>query len=439
MPVDNSIYNALLQKPKTVAEYDAEALANQTNALGLQMGRQKMDEYQRSVTDANKLRQTVAGFGADQSANYNALLGSGNLKAAQDYQKANADLTKTGAETAHLNGQAQKDKFGVIVQANGLVGSAAGAIMQNPDYNHAVSVIGDLKTKLGPELSQQMGLDTLQVPQEPSELKAWANDHYLGSIDTAKQLEDARVKAEGLANRKNAVDINAATNARVASEGAANRGQAERHFKATQDANPAGQITQTESGPVMVDKRTGIATPITLDGKPVTAAGKPLTEAQGKATLFVSRMDKADKIMTGLNDSGTKNPALLSGVPLVGNFTASDKQQQLEQAQRDFVNATLRQESGAAISPTEFDSAKKQYFPQRGDSQAVIDQKAENRRTAIAGMGIMAGPGMAKIPAAAPKSANVPTKNVKGWALHTDASGNQAYVSPDGKQFQEVK
>lgn len=27
----------------------------------------------------------------------------------------------------------------------------------------------------------------------------------------------------------------------------------------------------------------------------------------------------------------------------------------------------------------------------------------------------------------------------KGWALHVDASGNKAYVSPDGKQFQEVK
>ena len=26
-----------------------------------------------------------------------------------------------------------------------------------------------------------------------------------------------------------------------------------------------------------------------------------------------------------------------------------------------------------------------------------------------------------------------------GWALHTDANGNKAYVSPDGKQFKEVK
>ena len=43
------------------------------------------------------------------------------------------------------------------------------------------------------------------------------------------------------------------------------------------------------------------------------------------------------------------------------------------------MNAVLRQESGAAISPTEFDSAQKQYFPQSGDSQQVITQKAANR------------------------------------------------------------
>jgi hypothetical protein len=29
--------------------------------------------------------------------------------------------------------------------------------------------------------------------------------------------------------------------------------------------------------------------------------------------------------------------------------------------------------------------------------------------------------------------------NGKGWKLHTDKNGNKAYVSPDGKQFEEVK
>lgn len=32
-----------------------------------------------------------------------------------------------------------------------------------------------------------------------------------------------------------------------------------------------------------------------------------------------------------------------------------------------------------------------------------------------------------------------PAKNAKGWTLHQDKDGNKAYVSPDGKQFEEVR
>jgi hypothetical protein len=40
----------------------------------------------------------------------------------------------------------------------------------------------------------------------------------------------------------------------------------------------------------------------------------------------------------------------------------------------------------------------------------------------------------------APKSnASIPSTNSKGWKLYTDAKGNKAYVSPDGKSFEEVR
>lgn len=37
------------------------------------------------------------------------------------------------------------------------------------------------------------------------------------------------------------------------------------------------------------------------------------------------------------------------------------------------------------------------------------------------------------------KQAELPKVNSKNWVLHTDAKGNKAYVSPDGKQYEEVK
>ena len=68
------------------------------------------------------------------------------------------------------------------------------------------------------------------------------------------------------------------------------------------------------------------------------------------------------------------------------NWTQDSGQQRVEQAQRDFINAILRRESGAAIAESEFSNARKQYFPQAGDSKAVIEQKARNRQLAIDGI-----------------------------------------------------
>ena len=62
----------------------------------------------------------------------------------------------------------------------------------------------------------------------------------------------------------------------------------------------------------------------------------------------------------------------------------SDQYKQIEQAQRDFINATLRRESGAAIAPSEFENAQLQYFPQPGDTREVVKQKQRNRQMQFA-------------------------------------------------------
>jgi 3-deoxy-D-arabino-heptulosonate 7-phosphate (DAHP) synthase len=65
---------------------------------------------------------------------------------------------------------------------------------------------------------------------------------------------------------------------------------------------------------------------------------------------------------------------------------ASPGEQQVEQAQRDFINAVLRRESGAVISNDEFANGRRQYFPQPGDTPQVIEQKRRNREMAIQGI-----------------------------------------------------
>ena len=143
---------------------------------------------------------------------------------------------------------------------------------------------------------------------------------------------------------------------------------------------------------------------------------KPLTEFQGKSSGFGVRSATAHEQLNALEggalggefDSfpGYQNGPVQPGVikrsaealPLIGesmgtalNFTQSAAQQRVDQAQRNFVNATLRQESGAAISQGEWDNAKKQYFPQPGDDASVIEQKRKNREQVIGGFKTSAG------------------------------------------------
>lgn len=74
--------------------------------------------------------------------------------------------------------------------------------------------------------------------------------------------------------------------------------------------------------------------------------------------------------------------------------------------------------------------------------QEFLTTTSQNRRDAVReGLQNAARPGAATggAPSSQPKQSAAPTMNSKGWALHTDKNGNQAYVSPDGKSYEEVK
>ena len=125
-------------------------------------------------------------------------------------------------------------------------------------------------------------------------------------------------------------------------------------------------------------------------------AGGPMKEDESKAALYTNRMLNAEKIFRDQNvvDAGMSRVERgLAKTPVFGNSMVSDQYQKFDQAKRDFINAVLRRESGAVISPSEFENAEKQYFPRPGDWPAVLKQKQANRIEAIRGVGAGAGRG----------------------------------------------
>lgn len=145
-------------------------------------------------------------------------------------------------------------------------------------------------------------------------------------------------------------------------------------FEFQREADLKRELAGMRQG-VQIDPETG----------ELVITGKPLNASQSKADLFSSRMGEADKIIQGAGTTGTDYAERLkAAIPFgIGNMLVSPEYQKLDQAERDFVNAVLRQESGAVINQDEFDNAKKQYFPQPGDRPDVITQKARNRALAI--------------------------------------------------------
>lgn len=138
-----------------------------------------------------------------------------------------------------------------------------------------------------------------------------------------------------------------------------------------------------------------MAVPATdANGNPIPASGtgangqKPMTEAQSNAYLFGTRMQANHKILSDFESKGVSGSILQKtlGDNKLTNFGSTPENQQYAQAKRDFINAVMRKESGAAIGKDEFASADKQYFPQIGDSPAVIQQKQRAREQAIKGI-----------------------------------------------------
>lgn len=112
-----------------------------------------------------------------------------------------------------------------------------------------------------------------------------------------------------------------------------------------------------------------------------TAQGKPMNVEQSKAYGFGTRTLQAGKTISDLEQTFAKQPSTVKifGMNLSPNKLLSEDAQKYEQAKRNFINAVLRRESGASISPSEFENAEKQYFPRYGDKSENLEAKKQNR------------------------------------------------------------
>ena len=110
-----------------------------------------------------------------------------------------------------------------------------------------------------------------------------------------------------------------------------------------------------------------------------------MTEGQGKAMQYASELFETNKTIARLEASGF-NPTNNTWDRFAPNFFKSDEGQQYYSSMNKWIEATLRDRSGAAIQPSEYDNARSQYFPSYGDGAANIAIKKELRNVAMQAM-----------------------------------------------------
>lgn len=168
--------------------------------------------------------------------------------------------------------------------------------------------------------------------------------------------------------------------------------------------------------------------------------GRTGTQSQFAAAGFASRIQQAGAIIEELDQKFTgNNPINILGQEFgfLPQTLQSEDRKRLDQAQRNFINALLRRESGAAIGADEFANAAKQYLPQPGDTEAVLEQKSLNRK--LVEQNLINEAGTAFDPSLAQEfglkknlSVNFGGADVPIGSFVTNSKGEVGVINPDG-------
>ena len=123
---------------------------------------------------------------------------------------------------------------------------------------------------------------------------------------------------------------------------------------------------------------------------------------QGKAAGFYNRARQANEAFEKISISD-KPRSVIGGViadksPTLSTLTSGAERQQADAYARAFINSLLRAESGATITPDEFNNAYRTYIPQPGEGPEAVEAKRILRQQAIEGIMLSAGPAAAGLP-----------------------------------------
>ena len=354
----------------------------QDQQMQRELGGMKLSQLRQGMQDDAAQREIARSTAPEGLAG--AYYKAGLIKPAQEAVKFQTEQQKAARE-------AEKAKYETALKQYEIVGQVLGTVRDQASYD------------AGRQQLQSMGIPTPNAPPQydPNVVQQFQQQAMSAKDQVAqkwKAMEYTTPTAAAVLGAETSRSNNAATIANSQRTADMTDARAREANTLRAQGNAQGRIPSGYrvggDGQTLEFIPGGPADPASKAG-----GGKPLTEGQSKALLFGTRMKEANETLEKLSTKGVDRPSNLKRATDVvpnamggallqtgANALQSDEQQQVEQAQRDFLNAVLRRESGAVISDQEFDNGRKQYFPQIGDGETVKAQKKRNRDVAMRGI-----------------------------------------------------
>jgi len=119
-------------------------------------------------------------------------------------------------------------------------------------------------------------------------------------------------------------------------------------------------------------------TQVNVDG------GQKLTEGQAKDVAFLSRGSLANDALTNIEGALTQlDQNIAAKFGTVGSFYTSPEYKQAKNAAEDFLTVILRRDTGAAVTPQEFEYYGDILLPGPNDDPATVAAKRQRRQDAL--------------------------------------------------------
>jgi hypothetical protein len=440
MGIDSSI--AMGVKPIQI-EDPMNALAKMMQIKDAQQASQlntlKMDEYQRGVTNQNALRQLMSGFGDDHAANQSKLLKGGFLKESKEYGESQSKIAKEKVDAGKGEAEILDKNLALFrsyvpqIRTPEEAGQYAAAMYEHP-------ILGRYAAQFG-QRDEVVKRNIEAFAKDPRE---WVKGAAGISADKLAEM------MKGTRQNVNLGGTSQGTTTNYYGELVPDQTTS---TPITQSAdNKASQATAMR-GQNMVDSRARETNQISRE-LGITEKQLKIDEMREKATDRSKQKQAAAAAVEGqigVIDKALNHKGRTTGTGLSGSI---DPRNYIPGTDATDFKVVVDQLGGAAFLQA-FESLKGggQITEMEGkkatDAIARLNRSQSDKEfeTALKDLRQVMSDGLSRMKSgSATPSGNAPAAptapgatNAKGWTLMTDAKGNRAYVSPDGKQFEEVR